>query len=198
MSEAIVNQEVDTTDLDVSPEQLLISLKSKADLLGVKYHPSISYDKLLVKVREAMSSDKPAEDEPVAEKAKEEEETLEQKRTRFRAEAMKLVRVNITNMNPFKRDIESEIISAGNTYVGTVKRCIPFNTSDGWHVEQILLNTLRERKCQVFRTVKGQGGQPDRRESQLINEFAIEVLPPLTAQELKELGRRQAMQRAED
>lgn len=197
MSEANQNQEVDTTDLDVSPEQLLLSLKSKADLMGVKYHPSISYTTLLGKVREAQASDTPAEQEPEA-KATVAKESVQDLRARHRAEATKLIRVNITNMNPFKRDIESEIISAGNSYVGTIKRCIPFNTSDGWHVEQILLNTLRERKCQVFRTVKGQGGQPDRRESQLVNEFAIEVLPPLTTQELKELGRRQAMQRAED
>lgn len=197
MSEANQNQEVDTTDLDVSPEQLLLSLKSKADLMGVKYHPSISYSTLLAKVREAQASDKPAEQEPEA-TAPVEQETIQELRARYRAEATKLVRVNISNMNPFKRDIESEIVSAGNSYVGTIKRCIPFNTTDGWHVEQILLNTLRERKCQVFRTVKGQGGQPDRRESQLVNEFAIEVLDPLTPQELKELARRQAMQRAED
>lgn len=197
MSEANQNQEVDTTVLDVSPEQLLLSLKSKADLMGVKYHPSISYSTLLAKVREAQASDKPAEQEPEA-TAPVEQETIQELRARYRAEATKLVRVNISNMNPFKRDIESEIVSAGNSYVGTIKRCIPFNTTDGWHVEQILLNTLRERKCQVFRTVKGQGGQPDRRESQLVNEFAIEVLDPLTPQELKELARRQAMQRAED
>lgn len=177
-------------DLEITPEVLLVQLKTKADTLGIRYHPSISYDKLLEKVRAAQTDDASAAEAP--------KEDIATKRAALRAEAMKLVRVNITNMNPFKRDIESEIVSAGNAYVGTVKRCIPFNTSEGWHVEQILLNTLRERKCQVFRTIKGTNGQPDRRESQLINEFAIEVLPPLTEKELTELARRQAIAKAVD
>lgn len=193
------NQTVDSDLPEVTAEQMLDSLKTKADLMGVKYHPSISYEKLLIKVREAQSA--PAGEVGVAEEEQtsvvQTKETEVEKRKRLKAEALKLVRVNISNMNPFKRDIESEIVSAGNKYVGTIKRCIPFNTPDGWHIEQILLNTLKERKCQLFVDVKGPQGQTIRT-GKLVPEFAIEILPPLTPQELKELARRQAIARVED
>lgn len=189
MSEATQNQD---SDLIQSPEVELANLKAKADLMGVKYHPSISFDKLLQKVREALeAADKPAE--PEAEVT----EDPAEKRARLRAEAMKLVRVNITCMNPFKREWDSEIITVGNSYVGSVKRCVPFNTPDGWHIEQIMLNAMRERMCQVFVNEKAPNGQTIRK-GKLIKEFAIEVLPPLTEQELKELARRQAIARVED
>lgn len=189
MSEATQNQD---SDLIQSPEVELERLKSKADLLGVKYHPSISFEKLLVKVNEHMAVKEEKPDE-----AKPEVEDINAKRARLRAEAMKLVRVNITCMNPFKREWDSEIITVGNSFVGTVKRCVPFNTPDGWHIEQIMLNAMRERMCQVFVNEKAPNGQTVRK-GKLIKEFAIEVLPPLTEQELKELARRQAISRVED
>lgn len=190
MSEATQNQD---SDLIQSPEVELERLKAKAEFLGVKYHPSISFEKLQAKIAEHLK-----ETETKAETAAVEDgEDLNAKRARLRAEAMKLVRVNITCMNPFKREWDSEIITVGNSYVGSVKRCVPFNTPDGWHIEQILLNAMRERMCQVFVNEKAPNGQTIRK-GKLIKEFAIEILPPLTEQELKELARRQAIARVED
>lgn len=190
MSEATQNQD---SDLIQSPEVELERLKAKAEFLGVKFHPSISFEKLQAKIAEHLKDSEPKTE------AKEEDvsEDLNTKRARLRAEAMKLVRVNVTCMNPFKREWDSEIITVGNSYVGSVKRCVPFNTPDGWHIEQILLNAMRERMCQVFVNEKAPNGQMVRK-GKLIKEFAIEVLPPLTEQELKELARRQAISRVED
>ena len=194
MSEATQNQELND-DLQISPEEELAALKSKADLLGVKYHPSISADKLRAKIKEHVEKPQEVTVEQTAEapEAKATESVAEM-RVRLRKEAMKLVRVNITCMNPFKREWESEIFTAGNTMVGTVRRCVPFNAD--WHIEQILLNMLKERKCQVFYTDKVDGRQV--RRAKLINEFAIQELPALTPQELKELARRQAISKVED
>ena len=185
MSEATQNQD---SDLIQSPEVELERLKAKAELLCVKYHPSISFDKLQAKIAEHLR-----ESESKGETNKEEDvEDLNVKRARLRAEAMKLVRGNITCMNPFKREWDSEIITVGNSYVGSVKRCVPFNTPDGWHIEQILLNAMRERQCQIFVNEKAPNGQLIRK-GKLIKEFAIEVLPPLTKEELEDLARKQAM-----
>ena len=85
-----------------------------------------------------------------------------------------------------------EIITVANNAVGTVKRYVPFNTEDGWHVEHILLEQLRERQCQIFVTEKDSRGNKVRK-GKLIREFAIEVLDPLTEEERADLAQRQAM-----
>lgn len=173
----------------------LQTMKERATLLGVKFHPSISLDKLREKVLaatsgEAAPADEPKVDEPV-------EETIGQKRNRMKREALALVRVRITCMNPAKAEWEGEIVTAGNSLIGSVKKFVPFNADDGWHIPNILLQQLRERQCQIFHTVTDPRGNKVRK-GKLIKEFAIEVLPPLTPEELNELARRQAMSKAID
>ena len=180
------NQNEDVLEM---PDELT-SLKQRADLLGISYHPSIGLEKLRDKVNAALSSQeetKPEEvsQDPVA-------ETMDQKRRRLRDEAAKLVRIRVTCMNPNKKEWEGEIFTVSNNAVGTVKRYVPYNAEDGWHVEQILLNQLRERQCQIFVTDKDSRGNKIRK-GKLIREFAIELLDPLTDKELAELAQRQAM-----
>ena len=114
-----------------------------------------------------------------------------------KADALRLIRIRLQCMNPAKKEWEGEIISVGNSVVGTVKKYIPFNADEGWHVPRILLDTLQDRQCQVFTTVKSKNGI-NVRKGKLIKEFAIEILPPLTQDELKELAQRQAMSATAD
>lgn len=169
----------------------LEGLKSKANLLGIKFHPSIGVEALREKIQAKLAETaSPEEEEPaVAEEAK---ETPGQFRARHRLEATKLVRVRVTCMNPFKKDIEGEIFTVSNSVVGTVKKYVPFNADEGWHVPQIILNAMRERMCQVFVKEKTKNGVSVKR-GKLIKEFNIEVLPPLTEDELHDLAQRQAM-----
>jgi hypothetical protein len=96
-------------------------------------------------------------------------------------------------MNPAKKEWEGEIISVGSARIGTYKKYVPFNTgSEGWHIPKIMYDFLKERKCSVFQTILDNKGNKVRR-SRLVPEFSIEVLPPLTREELKELARTQAM-----
>ena len=166
----------------------LENLKVRAEKLGVKFHPSISADKLREKIKAHQADDK----DEVAPKAEDTPENPSLKKLRLKREALKLVRVRITCMNPAKKEWEGEIITVANNAVGTVKRYVPFNTEDGWHVEHILLEQLRERQCQIFVTEKDSRGNKVRK-GKLIREFAIEVLDPLTEEELRELAQRQAM-----
>lgn len=183
--------EIDNEDVIVQDE--LTTLKERATLMGLKFHPSISLDKLREKVNAANdASAAPAEDEkPVA------VETLNQKRTRLKNEALALVRIRLTCMNPAKAEWDGEIFTIGNALLGSVKKFVPFNADDGWHVPTILLQQLQERQCQVFVSAKDARGNNVRR-GKLIKEFAIEILPPLTKTELDELARRQAMSKAID
>ena len=183
------------SDNETSQQDELKSLKKRADLLGIKYHPSISLEKLRDKVNGAME-DKDIEDETPSEDAPKKESPLEL-RKRLKKEALKLVRIRLTCMNPAKKDWDGEIIATGNTYIGTVKKYIPFNAPEGWYVPHILYEVLRDRMFQNFVTVKLPGGL-SHRQGRLEKEFAIEVLPDLEEEELKELARRQAMSKAID
>ncbi len=185
-----------TPDIEFPEDELqtpdeLTTLKARADLLQVSYHPSIGLEKLREKINAKLAEgegEAPAADKDVVESG----EAQAQKRLRLKREALKLVRVRITCMNPLKKEHEGEIITVSNNAVGTVKRYVPFNADDGWHLEHILLEQLRERQCQVFYAAKDDRGNKVRK-GKLIKEFAIEVLDPLTETELKELAQRQAM-----
>ena len=197
MNESTETNPVNAEDLDtaVLVQDELQILKDRANLLGVKFHPSISLDKLREKVVAATSGEATPPDEAKAPEPV--EETVGQKRNRMKRDALALVRVRITCMNPAKSEWEGEIFTAGNSLIGSVKKYVPFNADEGWHVPNILLQQLRERQCQIFQTVTDPRGNKVRK-GKLIKEFAIEVLSSLTSEELAELARRQAMSKAID
>lgn len=181
-------------DALVVPDELT-TLKARADLLGVKYHPSVGVDKLRSKIEDFLADAEPEESKaPVAVAAAESEREF---RLRKKREASELVRIRVTCMNPFKKEWEGEIFTAGNSVVGTFKKYIPFNAEEGWHVPRIIYNQLLQRQCQVFTSTRDGRGNTIRK-GKLIKEFAIEVLPQLTEAELKDLAQRQAMARAID
>lgn len=197
MNESTETNPVNAEDLDtaVLVQDELQILRDRANLLGVRFHPSISLDKLREKVVAAASGEATPPDEAKAPEPV--EETVGQKRNRMKRDALALVRVRITCMNPAKSEWEGEIVTAGNSLIGSVKKFVPFNADDGWHIPNILLQQLRERQCQIFHTVTDARGNKVRK-GKLIKEFAIEVLPHLTPEELAELARRQAMAKAID
>ena len=188
----------DTQEDEVVVQDELDALKARANLLGVKFHPSISLEKLREKVNAAVTSDGAATSEEEAkDPAEPKQETIGEKRKRLKTEALKLVRIRLTCLNPAKKEWEGEIITVGNSLIGSVKKFVPFNADDGWHVPHVIYQQLKERQCQVFYTATDARGNKIRK-GKLIKEFAIEVLPPLTKEELDELARRQAMAKAID
>lgn len=110
-----------------------------------------------------------------------------------RKQCAKLIRCRIQNMNPLKREWPGEIISVGSARLGTWKKFVPFNSSDPYHLPQIIFDMLIDKKCTVFHTEKDERGNSVRK-GRLVNEYAIEVLDPLTPDELNELARTQALQ----
>lgn len=171
----------------------LVSLKARADMMGLKYHPSISLAKLRDKVNAAATGE-PDVSEDVAETPLEVAavETPTQRRNRKYKEANELVRVHVTCMNPAKKEWEGEMFTAGNSLIGSFTKYVPFDIEEGWHVPRAVYNMMRDRQCQVFVTKKdGRGNSV--RQSKLIKEFNIHVLDNLTPEELQDLAQRQAM-----
>ena len=179
-------------DLEMPDE--LTALKARADLLGVKFHPSISLEKLRDKVNATVTVEAPEPEVIVVEAT---EETVSQRRLRKRKEANELLRIRVTCMNPAKKEWEGELFTAGNSLVGSFTKFVPFDTEDGWHVPRIIYEQIVQRQCQVFNTVRDVRGNSSRK-GKLIREFAIEVMPQLTEKELTELARRQAMAKSVD
>lgn len=160
-------------------ETELTKLKERADMMGISYHPSIGVEKLREKVNAKLQGE-------TEEEKPESESTLSLREERIK-EGTKLVRIRLTCMNPAKSEWKGEIISVGNKAIGNVRKFIPFEGyEDGYHVPQIIYNFLKNRKFQRFRTVKTKNGVEVKR-AELVNEFAVEVLPPLTEEELAQL-----------
>jgi hypothetical protein len=102
-----------------------------------------------------------------------------------------LVRIRVTCMNPNKSKLPGEIFSVGNSSIGFIKKYVPFNAENGWHVPQIILTQIQNRKFTTFYEVDI-GGKKTKRHK-LIPEFSVEIMTPLTGQQLKELAQRQRM-----
>lgn len=164
-------------------ESELDALKLRADQLGLKYHPTIGVDKLREKVNEAMAADPKASDV-------EQELPEPTKGNGVRDEALALVRVRVTCMNPNKKELEGEIFCTGNSKLGTVKKFVPYEVE--WHVPAIILQMIKRRQYQTFVTKKTPNGGKVK-VGKLVREFAVEELPPLSEKELQELKQRQLM-----
>lgn len=178
----------DNVELEVPDE--LTMLKARADRLGISYHPSIGLEKLKEKVNATVTSAEVKTEAP--EVVESVEESKEQRRKRKRLEANTLVRIRVTCMNPAKKEWEGELFTAGNSVVGSFTKYVPFNTDEGWHVPQIILNQIQQRMCQIFTSTKDVRGNTVRTGKQ-IKEFNVEIMPSLTEEELRNLAQRQAM-----
>lgn len=188
----------DFVDQEVIQDELA-ALKVRADLMGLAYHPSIGLEKLRVKVEDALSDtpDKVEAGVLPTSLGLPHIESADEFRGRKLKEAAELVRIRLSCMNPNKKDWAGEIITTGNAVVGTFAKYVPFNAEEGWHVPRIIYEQLLDRKCQIFVTTRDGKGNSIRK-GKLIREFAIEVLAPLTMEELKDLAQRQALANAID
>lgn len=180
-------------------------LKEQAKTLGIDIRGNISEDTLSARIRakldgtETPSNDNPepnlgnpmgsTEPAPLSKSA-----ALRAERIKQQKEQLKLIRVRIVCLNPMKKDLEGEIITVANGVVGSIRKFVPFGEASegGYHIPQIILTELQSRKFNQIRTKKGINGTISADPSRLVPEFAIEILPPLTADELRQLARTQA------
>ena len=191
------------SDLDMAEDELqtpdeLTTLKARADQMGITYHPSIKVEKLREKIAAKLAGEEEPK-EPVTPDTGvgAASESAAQLRVRKKREASELVRIRVTCMNPLKKEWDGEMFTCGNSLVGTIRKFVPFNADDGWHVPRIIYNMMVQRQCQVFKTEKASRGHKTLK-GRLIKEFASEVLPQLTEAERLDLAQRQAMARSID
>jgi len=103
--------------------------------------------------------------------------------------ATRLVRCVVTCRNPAKKDWDGEILSVSNDVIGTMKKFVPYNIEEGYHIPQIIFNALKDKTCTIFVNKKVNGENV--KVGKQIKEFGLEILDPLTQDELSELAAEQ-------
>lgn len=160
-------------------------LKQRADLLGISYSNNIGVQKLKERIDEATKNEEP--------EVKEEEVQNElTERQKYINEATKLVRLRITNNNPAKREMPGEIFTVANGVIGTIRKYIPYDhTSEvGYHVPNVIYKMLKRKTYNSIVSRRNEQGVPIK-ESVVRKEFNLEVLDPLTKEELEKLAQDQ-------
>jgi len=104
--------------------------------------------------------------------------------------AMKLTRVVVTPNDPTMVNYPGLIFTVGASGLNNgrmVKKFVPFNNEEGWHVPQIILNQIENGQMQKFRTVTRVNGEKVL-EPFLTKKFNVRILDPLTPEELKQVA----------
>jgi len=167
----------------------LETLKKRADMMGIKYHPKTGVTKLKGKIYAAMQEDDTSEVTSDTTKV----ESLEPTRAELHKQATLHKRVVITCNNPDKKDWDGEIFSVGNAVVGTIKKYVPFNDSRGFHVPSMLLEVIRDKDCTIIKERKEDGRMKSTQVT--IKEFNVTELDALTPTEIAAIAKRQAAAR---
>lgn len=193
------NENIENFDTENEMPDELALLKQRADMLGIAYKANIGLETLKRKVSAAMEGTKDDDDETEEEVSPAKNSTLTKAqreaamRREIQTEAMKLVRLRITNLNPSKKDLHGEIFTVANKYIGNVRKFIPYGevTENGYHVPNCIYQQMKARKFLDVKTRMGKDGQI-KVSTSWAQEFALEVLPQLSKEELKDLAMAQA------
>jgi hypothetical protein len=182
----------DPAENQPTEKQLLLD---RAKLMGIAVSNNSSVETLKAKIAEKMgetteeaapSTDVHPANPLIGQNTPVKKKTLRQ---HLHDEEMKLIRVRIQCLDPKKANLPGELLTVANEYLGNVKKFIPYGeaTDGGYHIPNILYKTLEARRFLNIRTLKDKRTGATRVESTWAKEFAIEVLPPLTQEELNRL-----------
>ena len=171
-------------------------LMQRAKLMGITFSNNITPEKLREKIQAKLDGEaeeavvETADANPLVAPAVRQMSPRE----KLIAEATKLVRVRITNLDPKKKDLPGEILTVANEFIGTIRKFVPFgeHTDDGYHIPKCIYDLLEERRFLSIRVVRDRRTGTTTPVTTWAKEFAIEVLPTLSRQELKDLATAQA------
>lgn len=205
------DQDQNTVVLDDegNPVDELALLKERAKDLGIRFSPNIGVDALRKRVNDKINGDDddgagdetPAAATPQEKPAvkKDADYTTEELRSmpkvareailrrRIRAEKMAMVRCRIANLDPSKNDLQGEIFTVLNKYVGKVSKFIPYDDKgNDYHIPKVLFDLLAGKEFLQKRVKKDPKGQ-EYVETKWVKEFSLEVRTQLTPTELAEL-----------
>lgn len=199
----------DNTEQGLQTPDELSMLKQRARMMGITFSNNIGIEALRAKIEEKMNNGSTEEMPKTDDLGDDNPPPLNDPATptttpagkvltlrqRIVQENMRLIRLRITNMDPKKKDLPGEVITVANRFLGTVRKYVPYGeqTENGYHVPYCIYKLLKSRKFLSIRTRTQRGNGNQIIVDQIwAPEFALEVLPPLTREELNRLAAAQA------
>jgi hypothetical protein len=181
-------------DMDV--EEIKLELKE----LGIEFHHRAGPDKLtkmLTEVRagtydpEVINTPAPVRTGPTAEAtAAAEAHTYKIKNPTKQQRALAVQRIVVTPNDPLMSTYSGLIFTVGSSAVNkgrVIKKFVPFNRDAGWHAPQIIIDQIEGGEMQKFKTIKLPNGQ-NTMQAYISKKFNVQILPPLTQDEMDSLG----------
>jgi len=197
------------SDNQLDPEQQAAyreSLEEQANLLGVDFHPKISDEKLMLRLKAAKEgSPQEASTDDVTETPDNKPTTdlsnvklIPQSEMKFskeitkaekRQEARQLVRVVVACNDPAKKEWQGEVLEVGNGVIGEIRKFIPYGTP--WYIPKALIRFIEDKQYQKFYTRRDKHGNETRYG---VNEkaFNVSYIGNLNEEELATLAKNQA------
>lgn len=191
MSEVENVESKEAAELLVKQERQI--LMERADKLGITYSKNIGLETL----RERVRAKQDGESEPETKEDVEEAMSIAARKNLTRKEIIqentRLIRVRISNLNPAKRNWPGEVLVVGNAYMGTIRKYIPYGeaTDNGYHIPYALYKNIVNRKFNQITTSRDPRTGANVVRNRMVREFSIEILPPLTQEQLDKLAQDQ-------
>jgi hypothetical protein len=172
-------------DMSEITKEQLDSLRELAENLTSKKFGNVKDPAKLQAIIDVARADKEDEDEDAPKVLS--MAAQNRKREIARKEATKLLRVNITAMAPFEKQLKGAYFDVGNSLVGNIRRFIPYDVD--WHCEAMLLEHIKDRKYRTKKEWKDPITRKIQYENIFVRAYGVVELDALSAQELAEHSR---------
>lgn len=166
-----MTDETATTTPETEVDSYRADLLSRAATLGISVHHNAKNETIAAKISAALKEDEPEATSP---------------KVSLKKEQMELKRVVVTSNDPMKADQTGDILRVSNKITGNLAFYFPFGKP--WHIPQIVLDAIREKKLFLHSSRK------DGREvvARTVPAYNIQELPSLTEKELERITAKQA------
>lgn len=197
VEDAVPSAPDEVEDIEETKVDKLSVMKMRADVMGIAYKPDVTADYLEAMIDMALAAkDKPAETQApvvqapvVGQAAPVSAAATKSLRQHVYEEGMKLIRIRLTNMDQKDQNLNGDIFTVSNEFLGDVKRFVPYQDKfyeNGYHVENCILKQLQDKKYLRITVTKNSQKQ-EVISSAWVKKFNIEILPPLTEAEIERL-----------
>jgi hypothetical protein len=108
--------------------------------------------------------------------------------------ALRMQRIVVSPNDPLMSSYNGLIFTVGSSAVNggrMIKKYVPFNNDDGWHVPQIIIDQIENAQMQKFKQVTMPNGDKTL-QAYITKKFNVQILPPLTQPEVEILAAAQA------
>lgn len=161
----------------------LETVRAKATELGLDYHPAMKAETIQKLIDAHLNTDT---NDAIA--PSQSQETPAQKEARELKEALSLIPITITSMDPADASVTAVTVSVGNRKLGQITKVIPFGHK--WYMPKILVDHLKAQQFCRSSMIPVPGGQ-ERLQTQWIQKYAIQEHPLPTPDELAALAKLQ-------